>query len=156
MPKYTEDDLKEAINAIQNGVSIRQASKDWGVPKTTLQDRIKGAQPKGLYESQVQQKLSVEQEKHLARWIITQEALGLPVTHNQIQLFANRVLEAGGSRQTVGQRWVRNLIHRNPELKTKRGRSTDVLQVNRATSDIIKVWFKKLNLPEVHKIPQKD
>lgn len=149
MPQYTEDDLNEAINAIQNGASIRQASKDWGIPKSTLSNRIKGSQPKGVYERHGQQKLSIEQEDHLSKWILTQEALGLPVTHTQIRLFANRVLKASGSNQTIGRNWVQKLIHRHPELKTKRGRSTDAQRIG-ATSNIIHERFK---IPSVPSIP---
>jgi transposase-like protein len=80
MARYTEDDLQEAFDSIQsNGISIRQAAKDWGVPFSTLRDRMTGAQPKGQYESQVLQKISIQQEQYLANWIQTQEALGLPV-----------------------------------------------------------------------------
>ena len=70
MPRYTEDDLQAALVAIRNGTSIRQAQKDWGVPRATLQDRLNGARPKGLYEAQVLQKLSLDQENHLAKWIV--------------------------------------------------------------------------------------
>ena len=53
MPWYTEDDLQAAIIAIQNGTSFRQAHRDWGVPVATLNDRVKGARPKGQYEAEV-------------------------------------------------------------------------------------------------------
>ena len=152
MARYTEDDLQAAITAVQNGSSLYQAYKDWGVPKATLHDRIKGACPKGQYEAQVLQKLSIDQENHLAQWIIVQEALALPVNHSQIRLFANRILQASGSQQTVGQGWVRKFIRRHPIIKTKQGKTMDIERINRATLDIIKQWFKKLVLPMIKDI----
>lgn len=40
--KYTEDDLQYALNDIKNGAKVRQASIKWGIPRSTLQNRIYG------------------------------------------------------------------------------------------------------------------
>jgi hypothetical protein len=38
--KYTEDDVQYALNDVKNGVLVRQVGIKWGVPRSTLQDRI--------------------------------------------------------------------------------------------------------------------
>lgn len=38
---WTEENLKRAIEAVQNGVSKKKASKDFGIPRSTLRDRLK-------------------------------------------------------------------------------------------------------------------
>jgi hypothetical protein len=91
MPKYTEDDMQNVIDAVQGGTAAHQAARDWGVPLSTLSTRVKGAHPKGLYQAEVQQKLLIEQEQHLANWIRNQEVLGVPVKHTQIRIFATRL-----------------------------------------------------------------
>ena len=94
----SEDIIQLAIQAVRAGQSIRKASQTWGVPFSTLRDRVVvNAQPKGQYKAQVLQKLSPDQERHLADWILTQEALGLAPKHQQIRTFANRILHASGS-----------------------------------------------------------
>src|ERR1700730_9441169 len=40
MPSYMPEALNHAINAVQNGTSLRKASKDWGVPYSTIQSRL--------------------------------------------------------------------------------------------------------------------
>ncbi len=65
MPEYTEQDLNKALNNIRNGKSIRQASRDWGVPDTTLRNRKKGGEGH-LIAAQSQQRLSPSQEEHLS------------------------------------------------------------------------------------------
>lgn len=40
MPFYMPEALNHAINAVQNGTSLRKASKDWGVPYSTIQSRL--------------------------------------------------------------------------------------------------------------------
>ncbi len=62
-----ENLIQFAIQAVNNGQSIRKASQMWGVPFSTLRDRVVAhTQPKGQYEARVIQKLSTDQEKHLA------------------------------------------------------------------------------------------
>ncbi len=65
MPQYTEQDLNEALNDIRNSKSIRQASRDWGVPDTTLRNRKKGGESYFI-AAQSQQRLSPSQEEHLS------------------------------------------------------------------------------------------
>jgi len=61
-----EDLIQGAIAAVNNGQSMRKASKQWGVPFSTLRHRlVNHTQPKGQYEAKVMQKLSPHQESHL-------------------------------------------------------------------------------------------
>jgi len=86
MPWYTKDDIAQAIKDVANGKSL-SAAKEWGVPHSTLWDRIRGSEPHSL-AAESQQRLSRVQEDHLANWVLTQEALGVPLTHAQIKEFA--------------------------------------------------------------------
>jgi transposase-like protein len=69
MPQYQEQDLVAAINDVRNGKSLRQASREWGVPSSTLSDRIRGRE-NYTQASESQQKLSPSQEEHLTTWIL--------------------------------------------------------------------------------------
>jgi len=40
-------------------------------------------------------------------------------------------------------------LRRNPVLKTKKQFRIDSTRVNSATSDIIKAWFRKLEIPAI-------
>jgi hypothetical protein len=44
MVQYSESDLQEAVKAVANGQSIKKASLCWGVPRSTLQGRLQGAE----------------------------------------------------------------------------------------------------------------
>lgn len=44
MPSYTEIDIQNAIRDIQSGTSRRVAAQRYGIPRTTLNDRINGAE----------------------------------------------------------------------------------------------------------------
>ena len=42
MRKYSEADVQNALNAIANGMSHKTAALEFGVPRSTLEGRIKG------------------------------------------------------------------------------------------------------------------
>jgi hypothetical protein len=69
MPRYTEDDIAEALKDIANGKSFRAASEDWGVPCSTLHDRLGGAKDRSTAAESLQ-RLSRSQEDHLANWVL--------------------------------------------------------------------------------------
>ena len=127
-----ENAIQSAIEAVNNGQSIRKANEAFKVPFSTLRDRVVDhTRPKGQYEAEVMQKLSPDQEKHLVTWILAQEALGFPVKQRDIELFANRVLDASGSSETVGKHWLRRFIHRHPVLKTKKDKRMNAKAASR-------------------------
>ena len=39
---YSQENLHKALASVKNGMSQRNASKKYGIPKTTLADRISG------------------------------------------------------------------------------------------------------------------
>jgi len=43
---YTENAFATALNAVAEGVSIRRAVRDYGIPEATLRHRKAGRQPK--------------------------------------------------------------------------------------------------------------
>ena len=137
---YTEEDLIQACNAVTNGTSYRQAHLDYGVPRSTIQDRIYGT--KSRQEGAISlQKLAPIQERRLTEWILVQEGLGNCPTHSQIKAFAQRILAIRGDTTILGKRWIQRFLKRNPILKTKKEFRVDSTHINRATIDIIKTWF---------------
>jgi hypothetical protein len=84
MHQYTEKDLLAALCDVRNRTSLRRASREWGVPLSTLQNRNQGRESHAI-ASENQQKLSTSQEAHLTSWVLAQEALGVPLTHGQIR-----------------------------------------------------------------------
>lgn len=98
---------------------MRKASTDWGVPRTTLIDRINGrvnrAEAKAL-----DQRLSPIQEQRLIDQVLVQESLGLNPIHSQIRAFAGRILAARYNALLLGKRQMAGFLRRNPVLKTKK------------------------------------
>jgi hypothetical protein len=98
------------------------------------------------------QRLSSAQEKHLAAWILVQDALGVAPTHQQVKEFARRILEASGDTRPVGKHWISAFLARNPEIKSMRGKAFDSALLNGASTDVIKAVFTIFNLPKIQVI----
>lgn len=148
---YTEADIQRALRDIAEGRSIRKAGLDWGVPRTTLSDRIQGR----ISQREAQepsQRLSPIQEQQLTQWVLTQQAIGLSPTHAQIRTFASRIIATRDNSLLLGKRWIAGFLRRNPVLKTQRQYRIDSVRVNNATIDIIRPWFRKLEIPAIKAI----
>ncbi|KAI1000588.1 hypothetical protein K3495_g7605 [Podosphaera aphanis] len=148
MPQYTENHLQEALKALANGQSLKKASSKWGVPRSTLQNRLKGVQSRDVASSD-SQRLSLTQENCLAEWIRVQGNLGLPPTHHQFKVMAERILQVDGNFQPLGKNWVQKFINRNPSIKVQRCRAIDFQRVNGASENIIRPWFDRLAESEI-------
>lgn len=120
-PSYSEDDILAAIHDIENGISQRVAAQHWRIPRSTLRHRCKGGL--NAHEaSECRQRLSKEQESHIVQWILAQAALGLPLTHQEIKEFADRVVKVGGDNTPLGKGWIEGFLRRNPKARTVRGK----------------------------------
>ena len=119
MHQYTEQDLLAALNDVRNRKSLRLASREWGVPFSTLQNRNQGSE-NHTFAAESQQRLSKIQEEHLSTWVLAQEALSVPLTYSQIRQFASRLLVIKRDYKELGKRWMEGFLRRNPILRTKR------------------------------------
>jgi Tc5 transposase DNA-binding domain/helix-turn-helix, Psq domain len=148
---FTEDDVQYALRDVANGKSVRKASLDWGVSRATLQQRILGRLPRAEAAAHLQ-RLAPVQEQRLTDWVLVQERLGQNPTHTQIRAFAGRVLAARHDALPLGKRWMAGFLRRNPVLKTKNQFRIDSARVNGASSDVIRPWFQKLEVPAIKAI----
>ncbi len=148
MPNYSENDV---LAAIDNGVSVRKASREYGVPRTTLHDRIIGIRPKSIAHQHTQ-KLSTVQEDTLARWVTTQSLLGQHPDHQELRRYALIMLKAAREPEQLGKRWVNRFLRRYPAIRVMRKRAIDFRRINGATPDVIRSWFQKLAVPAVQAI----
>lgn len=124
---------------------------DAGIPKTTLYNYLNSTVNK--YNAQEHtQRLSRQQETHLVQWILTQEALGLGPTHQQVREFTGRVIKAGGDDVLLGKAWMEGFLRRNPEVRTVRGKPLDSCRLYRAITRLIQEFFLFLVLPLILEI----
>lgn len=136
MPKYTEYELKRALDQAITTGNVRKAAKDWVVPRSTIQDRLSGRNTRKRAHWH-RQRLSPSQEKHLADWVLAQVALGVAPTHSQLRDFAQRIVNLHGDTEPIGKNWIRGFLERNPTVKTVKGKSIDYQRLEGALTEKI-------------------
>lgn len=153
-PRYSEEDLCEAIKLVKNGLSYRKAAEEMGVPTTTLRMRCKN-QSSRKEAFAPYQRISPAQEEALASWIRVQASLGFPITHQQIRFLAQQLSDIRGNKTRVGKRWVEGFLKRNNCVATQRAKRVDSSRINGANKEIIADFYAKLENPVIKAIPPK-
>ncbi|KAK4103486.1 hypothetical protein N658DRAFT_466705 [Parathielavia hyrcaniae] len=130
---YTEADLIDAVAAaMEKRREICAIARQFGVPVSTLQHRLKGVQNNRAAAVNLQ-KIPQTQEDKLAEWVVTQRALGVPATRAQIIEFAKRIIAEQGGTEKVGSPWFRRFLARHPALKPQWTKPMESTRIDGAT-----------------------
>ena len=139
-----EQAVQLAINDLNAGVyaSQRAAAKVYGIPRSTLQGRLKGATNSAL-SHQHQQRLTPLQEDFLVQWILEEDARGYPPPHARTREMANRILRMNSEDQPVGKLWLAHFVKRQPRVASVIGRKIEAQRVEAATPDQLRTFLER-------------
>lgn len=140
---YTKESVASALHSIRtNALSIRKASKEFKIPKTTLLDYLNEKHPRNVGAPTV---LTNQEEQLLIQWIIDMGERGFPVSKSQIiesvgNLVKNLGRENPFKHVKPGDKWYVGFVKRHPEVST---RTLQKLTTSRArvTESDIRNWF---------------
>lgn len=116
---YTDDNLKQAIQVVSNNrMTIRQAAARFGIPKSTLSDKIKNRHEKKQGGQQV---LSVVEKNRLTTGIMKCAEWGYPLTRREILYLVKNYLDRKGVKSRFkdnlpGNEWFYTFMKRNNHL----------------------------------------
>ena len=85
---WSEDDMEKAVKLVRSGYSKSEASHQCSVPRSTLRDRLNG---KKTENQRKKTKLSTNDEKELANYVMFMSDSGAPVTPKWIRETAGRL-----------------------------------------------------------------
>jgi uncharacterized membrane protein len=94
--QYTEEDLRQAVSAVkQKRMNISQAAKEYGVPRTTVMDHLRGR----VNSSKCGRKLDLHEvnEKALVAFIKYMSNHGFPMSRNTIRCYIREILRRSGN-----------------------------------------------------------
>jgi hypothetical protein len=139
-----EDDIRQAKRDFLTGVepSIRSAAATYGLPYSTLRDRLRGAQNTSKAH-EPDQLLTAMDEKAIVRFCKRLDDLGHPITMRILKGFASSLLP-GEKRREVGKHWITRFLNRNPELSAKFSQRLDRQRANANDPLILKDYFRKV------------
>nr|CAI5836919.1 unnamed protein product [Callosobruchus analis] len=146
--QYKEEQLTSAMAAIRNGMKIREASRVFGVPRGTLQDRLHARvreMPRRMVPHSV---LTREEETALKDWCIALAHCGFPLKPDDLTNTVHNIIsEDNRPNPFINNRpvkkWYQSFLGRNPELTE---RTSENISKGRAavTEEKIRKWFAEL------------
>lgn len=137
-----EDRIKLALDAVRTKSvpSIRKAAELYGVPRSTIQARLHGAESiRNAHEPF--QRLNFAEEEALVRTINRMYGWGWPMTISAVESFAEQMLRAKGDSKPLGTNWYQHFLKRHPDLRTSRSRALDQARRDASDPEVLQAWF---------------
>ncbi|GAB1599251.1 uncharacterized protein LOC115225210 [Argonauta hians] len=129
---WSQQDLENAMTAIDRGagISIREAAKQFGIPRRTLRNHIKsGSMEKRLGRKSL---MCAEEEQMLVNRIVRFSDIGLPLTAKMIRSYVFEYFEKNNlnhpfTSNLAGEKWFRLFLNRHPELRHRKAQAKDAI-----------------------------
>ncbi|KAJ8926583.1 hypothetical protein NQ314_021036 [Rhamnusium bicolor] len=141
--------MRRALHEIrENGLSICEASKRFGVPRTTIQDRIHGRIDDIARKTGPKPLLTNKGEKNIVDWIKNIAKCGFPLKKSDLIQTVKKILKDSKKESLFkgrkpGQKWYYNFFKRHPDITLREAES-----INKAraviTEENIRLWFADL------------
>ncbi|CAC5405423.1 unnamed protein product [Mytilus coruscus] len=121
---YALEDIKNAVQMVENkSMSIRSASRQYNVPKTTIIDKLNGRSSLQA-RSGPNPVLYDSEEEMLVHWVIDMEKIGYGQTKQQLLYTVKKILDHDGRKTPFkdtlpGKDWLYAFMKRHPEISTR-------------------------------------
>ena len=96
--------MEKALDAVTQGISIRRAALDYGVPKSTLGDRASGRIVPGR-NSGPNRILNDEEETELVSFLRRCATVGYPKTRKDVMALVQRIAESRNLDRQISNGW---------------------------------------------------
>ena len=122
--KWTNQQMKAAIEAVKSGGGVNRAAIEHGIPPTTLKDHLNGRVKQET--SGRPRYLSQEEKNKLSTFLKQCSSVGLGKTRQDIMKIVESVAKGKKSIRSVKitQGWWRRYLERQKALKLRRGDNT--------------------------------
>ncbi|XP_011859227.1 PREDICTED: uncharacterized protein LOC105556736 [Vollenhovia emeryi] len=147
---WTEESLKLAIRAVKvDGMKIRSAGKEFGIPESTLRKRLK---ENSVSHVPLGQKPTFSaDEKELADHVLKLAKLFYGLTPRELRRIAFEFAEAkqikhrfNKSTKLAGKDWLYLFLQRNPEISLRQPEGTSLNRINAFNKEEVTIFFSNL------------
>ena len=141
---WTQESMTSAIKAVvDDGMSVRGAAEYYGVPKSTLGDRISGRVLPGA-KSGPNTYLSSEEEEELVNFLCRTALVGHARTRKEVLAIVNRILSSRGKNKDVSPGWWAAFVARHPMLTLRTPATLSISRANATDPVVIDSYFDEL------------
>jgi len=146
---WTEQTLTQALAAVKDGMSQRDAADNFKIPRRTLRNHIKsGITKKTLGRKSV---LTVEQEQDLVHRIIRYSEVGMPITVPMLGRYVykfcvtnNIATPFNDQTCTAGRDWIKAFLKRHPSVAQRKAQSMNPARAQKLNRFIVNDYFTKM------------
>ncbi len=138
--------MVKAMDAVaQGGMSANQAAATYGVPPSTLKDRLSGRVKHGKKPGP-RMYLTIEEEKELTDYLLKAAKAGYGKTRRQVQLIVEKIAKEKGTLKTnrISNGWWQQFLERNPSVRLRSGDATSYVQLDAVNKETIESYFALL------------
>ena len=144
--QWTNDSMLRAMNAVKNGLmGQNRAALEYGVPCTTLKDRLSG---KVVHGTNMGPKpyLTHEEEKELVDFLIYCSKMGYGKTRKEVLEIVETAVRRKGMtvEHHISQGWWCHFRERWPELTLRKGDSFPLVREQMTSHDVFETYFALL------------
>lgn len=138
--------MEKALHVASEGVSVRMAASQFGVPKSSLHDRITGRVQPGAVPGAARH-LDEEEEVELVRWLEGCASIGYAKSVREVRSVVGAIVAAKNNLENVvvSRGWWDRFRSRHPHLTLRTGES---LAYHRAISTNLVIIDKYFDLLE--------
>ena len=145
---YDPDSLSQALVAVlEDGQTIRGAARLYGVPSTTLSDRVHGRVSIDCTKPGPSPTLSNFEEASLCEHVKYMSSIGYGYSRSEVMSLASEYLVSMGRREPgkpMSDKWFYNFLKRWPELKLVKPSSLEMVRAKNTTPEVINKYFSEL------------
>lgn len=153
--KWNETNMQKAIaeyrqKEIEGTACLREISRAWRVPKSTLARRLKKPDLGHEYASGRPTVFSKESEDELADLILDLARRGFPLSEAQVRELATQFANANNlqvfsqqKNNQAGYYWFKGFLRRHPELCVKRAEGLSAARSGAMNKPNIQKWFSE-------------
>jgi hypothetical protein len=145
--KYKAEDLQRAMTAVKGGLSLRKAEVEFGIPRSTISDRVMGKYEDGCTPGRPPV-IPPKVEDDLVQKSMSAYQNGLGLSRHQLMVKAGQVCKTLKIRTPfkngiAGKDWFNGLKHRHPEVALRKPAKLSTAR-SRLTDETTRAYFLEL------------
>ncbi|KAF9803401.1 hypothetical protein SFRURICE_007247 [Spodoptera frugiperda] len=147
--RYCNEDLQQALIDIRKkGRGVRETCRKYGIPRTTVQDRLSGKMCDDMKQKGPDPILGIEGEKRVEDWLLNITRRGFPIKKQDLLETVQKIMQVHKIKNPFkndcpGKSWYLKFLKRHPHIALCR-----VEGINKAkapvTEQSIRTWFDEL------------
>lgn len=157
-PKVSEENLGAAVKAVLTcKKSVRGASKEFNVSRTTLQRHLEAHEKSGEVDftyktnSAVWKVFSCEEEKSLVTYLITASHMHYGLSRKEVMELAYQYAKQNSKTYPpswdvncmAGEQWLTDFLKRNRQVSLRKPQATSLARATAFNKPVVKMFFDK-------------